>query len=259
MTFHKGRLPDAAKGPFYADSVELEKVKEFVYLGVTLTPQLAYTKHLERVNAKARGKIGQVFAMTPVQNVSKKLAEELFKVYIQPVYEYCSAIWTSRVSKAALDNMDRVQLKYWKRYLQVPKSSSTDITYLLSGTVPLTETIFKNPTKSMESISLSIPLPGHQLQIVKNKPKEMEEYSFQKEVPPKFWEILQSQFCLPANENSRRKFTSKIFDLKHKYLCNRKKEDFHTLADPLKCKCKNCKSPMDWYHECQPILTNVAS
>ena len=126
-----------------------------------MTPQLAYSKHLESVNVKARAKIGLIFATTPVQNVNQQLANELFKVYIQPVYDYCAAIWTTKVSKAALDNMDRVHLKYWKRYLQVPKCSSTDITYLLSGTVPLSEQIFKNPTKALETINLSIQIEGH--------------------------------------------------------------------------------------------------
>ena len=146
--------------------------------------------------------------------------------------------------------MDRVHLKYWKRYLQVPKSSPTDLTYLISGTKPFSETIYENPTKALESVNLSIKLPGHQLNMVKNRPAPMEEYVFQKEVPPKFWEILQSQFRLPSDEKLRRRFTSKIFDLKHKYFCNRLKSDFHNHADPVKCKCKVCKQPMDWYHEC---------
>ena len=259
MTFHKGRLPNSEKGPFNAGNVELEKVSEFVYLGVTFTPQLAFSKHLEKLNARARAKIGHIFATTPIQNVSSNLAEELFKVYIQPIYEYCSAIWTSKVCKSALDNMDRVYLKFWKRYLQIPKSSSTDLTYLIAGTYPFSERIFQNPTKSLQTINLSIKLPGHQLNLVKNCPKPMEEYVFNKEVHPKFWEILHSQYRLPSDEDLRRRFTSKIFDLKHKYQCNRLKSDFHNLADPMKCKCKMCEQPMDWYHECQPILTNVAS
>ena len=155
--------------------------------------------------------------------------------------------------------MNRVHLKFWKRYLQVPKYSSANITYLLTGMVPLSTQIFENPTKSLESINLSIPLPGHQLHLVKNKPKPEEPYKFEKEVPLKFWEILHSQFCLPTDQRLRRNFTTKIFDLKHKHYCNRLKKDFHRYADPVKCKCKLCKQPMEWYHECQTILTNVTS
>ena len=99
----------------------------------------------------------------------------------------------------------------------------------------------------------------NQLHLIKNKAAPVEEYCFQKEVPQKFWEILHSQYTLPTDSNLRKRFTSKIFDLKHRYLCHRNKDDFHNHADPLKCKCKTCKQPMDWYHECQPILTNVAS
>merc|ERR1711860_156642 len=107
---------------------------------------------------------------------------------------------------------------------------------------------------ALESINLSIPLDGHQLQLIKNKPAPMEKYTFKKQVPEKFWEILHAQKSLPANSELRKRFTSKLFDLKHIYQCNRLKKDFHKHADPVKCKCTNCNEPMDWYHECQPIL-----
>lgn len=260
MTFFKGRVPDLDKRPFFVEGVELEEVKEFEYLGVIFTPQLAYSKHLEKTNAKARSKIGQVFSMTPIENVDVSLAEELFKVYIQPVYDYCSAIWTTNVSTAAKENMNRVHLKFWKRYLQVPKCASKNITYLVTNTIPLTQKMFKNPTKALESINLSIQLEGHQLYLVKEKPPQEEEYSFDKEVPEQFWNILKSQHKLPTDINLRKRFTSKLFDLKHKYLCNRPSKEFHNNAEVLKCKCKNCNDSLDWYHECQANLNQrVAS
>ena len=184
-----------------------------------------------------------------------ELAQELFDVYIKPVYEYCSAIWTSKVCKSSVDNMNRVYLKFLKRYLQVRKSSSARITYLICGAKPLNETIFENPTKSFQSINLSIPLPGHQLTLVRNKPEQPEPFEFNKEVPQKFWEILHTQMRLPSDQNSRKRFTSKIFDLQHVHNCIRPKSDFHNNANPTLCKCKICKKPMEWYHSCyQPIL-----
>ena len=120
--------------------------------------------------------------------------------------------------------------------------------------------MFEDPTKPLRSLNLSIPLPGHQLNLVKNQPEKEEDYKFEKEVPTKFWEIFNSQYRLPANFYHRRKFSRKLFDTDHKKLCNRSKVDFHNYADPLKCVCKDCNNPMDWYHECQFILTNeVAS
>ena len=152
--------------------------------------------------------------------------------------------------------MNRVYLKYLKRYLGVPKSSSTDISYLVCGAKPLSQKMFQDPTKPLRSMNLSIPLPGHQLNLVKNQPEREEDYKFDKEVPPKFWEILNTQFRLPSNFYLRRKFTAKLFDTEHRKLCNRNKDDFHNQADPLKCVCKVCKNSMDWYHVCQSILTN---
>ena len=132
----------------------------------------------------------------------------------------------------------------------VPKSSPTEITYLICETCPLSERIFENPTRALESINLSIPFPGHQLALVRNKPKQEEAFSFQEEVPEKFWEILQSQVKLPTDKDLRKRFTSKLYDLKHRYQCRRNLSDFHNHADIRKCKCKNCNNPMDWYHEC---------
>ena len=146
--------------------------------------------------------------------------------------------------------MNTVYLKFLKRYLQVPKSSPTEICYLVCGTIPMSERIFQNPTKALSSINLSIPFPGHQLSLVKKRPPPEEPFEFQREVPVQFWEILQSQFRLPTDSNKRRKFTSKLFDLQHWHNCNRNKSEFHNTAEPQKCKCKHCKQPMDWYHIC---------
>ena len=213
---------------------------------------------LQRFLALKDGKIGQIFAMTPVLDVNAQLAEELFKVYIQPVYDYCAAIWTSNVSSKAKDNMNIVQTKYWKRYFQVPKWSSKEVTYLLSGTIPLTERMFMNPTKQLQSINLSIPLDGYQLNLVKNQPAQ-EEYIIEKDIPVQFWEILQEQQRIPSNCYLRRKFTTKLYDLNHFQLCNRTKKDFHNHANPRQCKCKNCNTSMDWYHKCQSVLDPVGA
>ena len=96
---------------------------------------------------------------------------------------------------------------------------------------------------------------------MRNKPKQEDEFIFDKEVPEKFWQILNEQKNLPMNAYLRKKFTFKLFDLKHKQMCVRTKADFHNQTDPTKCICSDCNQPMDWYHDydCQFILTNVAS
>ena len=180
--------------------------------------------------------------MTPVLDLPSHLAQELFDIYVQPIYDYCSAIWTTNVCKSAKDNMNRVYMKFIKRYIMVPKSSPTDIfSYLVTGTKPLSTKIFENPTKPLGSINLSIKLPGHQLYLVKNKPPQEDEYRFEMEVPQKFWDILANQKCLPTNVKLRKRFTSRLFDLNHRKLCTRTKDDFHNQANPLKCICSDCK------------------
>ena len=175
----------------------------------------------------------------------------MFDVYIKPIYEYGAAIWTTNVSKSAKLNIDRVFLKYLKRFLAVPIGSSNAITYYLTKTRPFSETLYENPTKPLQSINLSIPLHGHQLQLIKNK-SEIILYTVHSEIPSDFHdsEVVKEFRGLPSNFQNRKKITNKIFDLKHRYLCTR--EDYHIYPNYQTCKCKVCSNPMEWHHPCFP-------
>ena len=253
MKFYKGSLSNAHKDAlFYANGIELEEVKYFDYLGITFTPKLSYSRHIEKINARARARIGQIFAKTPVQNTTLELAIKLFNVYILPMYEYGAAIWTTNVSKEAKKGINRAFLKYLKRYLGVPKSSCTDMTYFMTGTCPLTEKLFENPTKALQSIDLSIELTGHQLVLIKNKPQPEEPYKAEEEVPKEFLEKWESKRIhrLTSNFSYRKKLAYELFDLSHKANC--KITTFHNHPIPEECKCVICDKNMEMYHVCSP-------
>ena len=175
----------------------------------------------------------------------------MFRVYIQPIYEYGTAIWTTRVCKNSRENIDRVFLKYLKRYLGVPSGASNAITYFITKTKPFTETLFQNPTKQLEKINLSIPLTGHQLSLVKNKPS-IDSHITHKDLPQEFYEseVVKEFRGLPSSFNYRKKISTKIFDLKHRVLCTI--ETFHIFPNHQSCKCKHCNNSMDWHHPCLP-------
>ena len=183
--------------------------------------------------------------------MSIDLALKMFDVYIKPIYDYGLAIWSTNVSHNSKLNIDRVFLKYLKRYLGVPVSASNAITYFLTNTRPFSHTLFENPTKLLQSINLSIPLPGHQLHLVKNREKE-ELQTLHKELPDEFFEskIVEDFKVLPCRYHNRKKLTNAIFDLKHRKICTIDK--YHIFPDHLHCKCKICSNPMEWHHPCLP-------
>ena len=142
--------------------------------------------------------------------------------------------------------MNSVFTKFLKRFLGIPPFTSNAVTHLLCGTAPLTQTIFQNPTQPLESINLSIPIPGHQLYLIKEKVQDEETYS--PEVIPEIRNEIAKIVKLPSNFFYRRRLARKIHDLDHRELCENKA--FHTKADEQTCKCKLCKNPMKIYHKC---------
>ena len=86
MIFHRGRLPDTPY-QFSYDGQSVEIVKTFCYLGFWLTTQLSFTRHLEAVIAKARARIGLLFARLPLMHVPLHLTLKVFYL-IQILFFY---------------------------------------------------------------------------------------------------------------------------------------------------------------------------
>ena len=172
----------------------------------------------------------------------------MFQIYILPLYEYGQAIWTSRVPKTTRDQMNAVFTKYLKRYLQIPPFTNNEITHFLCGTVPLTKTLFENPTKSLQSINLSIPIPGHQLKLIREQVSKEEDYHPSDLMPNEVLVRCSMIPKLPSNKMYRKKLAQEIFNLNHRDLCKRK--DFHVKPDSTSCICIHCNNPMSWYHVC---------
>lgn len=179
-----------------------------MYLRITLTPQLAYTKHVDNLNVRARSKIGHILRLTSIINMPLELAFKVFEVYIKPTYDYGLPILTTRVSTNAKMNIDRVFLKYLKRYLGVPVYASNAITYFITNTKPFSHTLYEDPTKLLRSIILSIPLPAHQLRLNKNR-KEEELCTIHKEIPEEFYgsKPVKDFKALPYTYQHRKKLT----------------------------------------------------
>ena len=173
---------------------------------------------------------------------------KIFNIYILPLYEYGISVWTSRVTLTTRVEMNAVFTKYLKRYLQIPPFTNNEITHFLCGTVPLSKTLFENPTKPLQSINLSIPIPGHQLLLVKDQVPAEEHYAPSDEMPTEVLAYCSMVNKIPSNRMYRKQLAKEIFDLNHRDTC--KTKDFHRKPDPTTCICIHCKQPMNWYHVC---------
>ena len=131
------------------------------------------------------------------------------------------------------------------------------MTHLLCGTVPFSYTLFENPTKSLESINLSIPLPGHQLNLIKKKVSKEEDFIPSNLVPKEVNEKFSKVFQLPSNSVYRKKLAKEIFDLNHRSIC--KTEEFHSKPNVDSCICKFCNYSMNWYHKCLWYLWQIVA
>jgi len=110
MVFHHGKMTKADDSfEFKYNGQLLEVVKSICYLGFWLTVQLSFTRHCEATIAKARARIGLLFAKLPLKDLPLYLTIQVFQVYVAPLFHYGLNIWTSKVSNSALQSsMDEI-------------------------------------------------------------------------------------------------------------------------------------------------------
>jgi len=246
MIFHRGRLPNADQSTVLTyGGQSLEMVKTFCYLGFWLTVQLSYTRHLEATVAKARARIGLLFAKLPLVHVPLHLAIEVFQVYIAPFFHYGLALWKSQVSAAALQSLDALWTKYLKRYLCVPASVNNAIVLHITDQQPLTKTLQNRALHQFGGLSFPESLSGLKLTFIENVRRiEQEPYNPIPSIPSSFWStrIIEQ---LPVTMFYRKRLMHEIFDLDHREICTN--TVFHTSSNDL-CTCKLCGDHAHPYH-----------
>ena len=69
----------------------LLQVKEFKYLGLTITQDLKWNKHIEAACSRAKGMLG--FLGRNLKIASVKTKELAYFALVRPHVEYCSNVW----------------------------------------------------------------------------------------------------------------------------------------------------------------------
>jgi len=101
----------------------LQHTKEAKYLGVTISEDLAWGKHIQNISSKASSTLG--FLKRNLSNCPKRLREQAYVSLIRTRLEYCSAIWDPHLAKdiASLENIQRraarFTLRDYNRYTSV--------------------------------------------------------------------------------------------------------------------------------------------
>ena len=256
MVFGYGPIPLDSK-TFHLQGVQLEIVNEFKYLGVIFTPQLTFTKHLEGIIARAKSRIGVVFANSPVKEVNLDLAKQLFQCYVQPILEYCMIIWTANYANSMEERLDVVQMVYFKRYCGLHPKTRNALVYFLTETAPLSETLQLKAMNQKEQIKSTFDLNIEEFLLVKERnrspPNVLYSENIVEKIPSKFW-CHEAFVQLPSSFKYRRNLCVRIVDGYHRNNCQRLVEnpkDFHLESEDEKCKCKHCGKHLEWLHLCE--------
>ena len=92
---NKRKIIDAS---YSIHGIQLEKVEQAKYLGITITKNLSWKKHINKIISKATNvRLYLQWNLTYFDKESKLL---YYKVFIRPIMEYASSVWSPNCTMA---------------------------------------------------------------------------------------------------------------------------------------------------------------
>ena len=83
----------------------LNRVKSTKYVGLTITSDLNWNKHINNITARANQSLG--FVKSNVTTRSRNIKAKVYKALVRPRLEYCSTVWNPQ-SKCATQLLEMV-------------------------------------------------------------------------------------------------------------------------------------------------------
>ena len=105
----------------------LEVTKEAKYLGVTLTSDLKWNKHIDNITSKANKTLG--FIKRNIRISSPKIKTQAYNSLVRPLLEYASPVWDPH-TKQNIDQIEKVQRRA-ARYVSNCYHRTSSVTTLL--------------------------------------------------------------------------------------------------------------------------------
>ncbi len=85
--------------PYTLHGETLEEVTSAKYLGVTISDDMTWNRHVDKITARANSKLG--FLRRNLKVRDSKLKETAYKAIVRPALEYCSTVWDPHTQKYA--------------------------------------------------------------------------------------------------------------------------------------------------------------
>ena len=84
--------------PLYINNIQIESFSHFKYLGVRISEDLTWSKHVESICCKARRILGYMFrTFSPHCNQDSIIA--LYKCQVLPILEYACVVWDPHLKR----------------------------------------------------------------------------------------------------------------------------------------------------------------
>lgn len=108
------------KKKFFIDRERIEIVKNFKYLGITITPQLSYSDHIAQKRKEATSALAQTWRRVMSSNVldirSKK---KVYEATVESVALYGAQVWGGR----RYEDLEKVPRFFFKRLFKLPQNT----------------------------------------------------------------------------------------------------------------------------------------
>ena len=83
---------------FYLNGIELERVQQYKYLGVWISDNLSWEKHVEYICSKAHHHLGYLF-QTFSPHCTPQALIYLYRAQVLPILDYGSILWDPHLNK----------------------------------------------------------------------------------------------------------------------------------------------------------------
>jgi len=77
--------------PYKLHNTELKSTEAAKYLGVTITKDLNWSKHIDSITSKATSTLR--FIQRNVKTNNQKVKTAAYNTYVRPQLEYCASVW----------------------------------------------------------------------------------------------------------------------------------------------------------------------
>ena len=156
MTFTKGTQKE--KNVFTIDKHNIENVKEYKYLGITINAKkCSFSRSIIDLSFKATNALYAINSKIPFKLMPVKTALKIFDTCVSPILQYGSEVWCPYLDKDYkawdLSPIEKVHTQFLKRMLGVNYSTTNILVRRECGRNPLQEKILNRNINYIKYVS----------------------------------------------------------------------------------------------------------